>query len=147
MLGIVGFVEGRYMSGRGGSGGSGTAWREYGPGAYAGESPMHLVTAGAGLTVLVWCVLAGWARIRRTPIPATGAMWLSLGILGVSSATGFVLLVANRAGGVPFHNLRPTDADDLLYALWCILPLSVLAAATAGVVALVRQRRTRDAPV
>jgi hypothetical protein len=137
---LVAFLDGRFVSGRTGSSGDLDAWREYGAAAYAGESPIHLVTSAAGLSALIWCAALLHARVRRAPTAVSWATALSLGILVLSSAAALTLLIANWVTGVPFHNFRPTGADHLLYALWCLVPLMVLAATTYGIATIVRAK-------
>ena len=137
---VINFIEGRYLNGRSTSGTElREAWDAYGPGAYAGDSPMHLLFAGGGLALIVLAVGTLAARTRGGPVEYPIVGWVAAGIVSVAAAASLALLIGNWSRGIPIHNFRPLGADGLLYALWCVVPLMVLGA--VGYTAVVRIRR------
>ena len=102
------------------------------------------MTVAFGLTALVAFVAFVRAQIRRdlpnfAILAAVGGTLIASGC--VASLT---LLIANWSSRIPFHNFRPTGADDLLYALWCIYPLLVLGFLIFFTVIGVRHRSARQ---
>ena len=144
---LIRFIEGRYLTGRSTNGAElSEAWDAYGPGAYAGDSPMHLLFAGGGLAAIVLAGTMLRARIFGGPVeyPITG--WIAAGIVSLSAAATLVLLIGNWSRGIPIHNFKPLGADGFLYALWCIIPLMVLGAVGYTIVERIRKRGARDRP-
>jgi hypothetical protein len=144
----ISFIDGRYLTGRATNGGElRESWEAYGPGAYAGESPMHLLFAAGGLALIVLGVATLVARIRGGPVEYPIVGWIAAAIVGIAAAASLTLLIVNWSRGVPIHNFRPLGADGLLYAMWCIVPLLVLGAVGYAAVAQVRSARTQRAPI
>jgi hypothetical protein len=144
---LINFIEGRYLTGRSTNGTElREAWDAYGPGAYAGDSPMHLLFAGGALALIVLTVGTFVGRTRGWPVDHPIVGWIAAGIVTVAAAATLVLLIGNWSRGIPLSNFRPLGADGLLYAMWCVVPLIVLAGVGYGVVDRIRKHAARDRP-
>ena len=147
VISLIRFIEGRYVTGRSANWVElRKAWDAYGPGAYAGDSPMHLLFASGGLAVVVVAITMLRARIFGGPIEYPIVNWIAASIVSVGAAASLVLLIGNWSRGIPIHNFSPLGADDLIYALWCIVPLMVLGAVGYTVVDRIRKHLDPDRP-
>lgn len=133
------FLEGRYLTGRGGSRAARDAWDAYGPGAFAADSAVYLLFAVTGLVVVGVVVTL---LLRVSDAVALNRLALSgMAAIGLSALASLVLLIVRWSTGVPFRNFQSLGADDLLYGLTCLIPAVALGGVIAVLVRWLRFKR------